>query len=81
MGPRDDDRHWAGNVLRYTPDHVNAQHAGGHNTPENLVASCGACQFQKGSCTLEELGLLHPAEPTPDVTWSGLYGRLGRAEA
>jgi hypothetical protein len=80
-GPRDDDRHWAGSVLRYSPDHMVPHHAGGNSEPENLVASCGVCQFMKGSCTLGELGLTTPTEQPPDPTWTGLFGRLGRSEA
>ncbi len=59
-----------------SPDHVVPVSAGGEHTRENLVTSCGACNYQaKGDCTLEELGLAVPEQPTPDHSWDGLVER------
>lgn len=59
-----------------SPDHIVPVSAGGEHTKENLVTSCGACNYQaKGDCTLEELGLAAPEQPTPDDSWDGLVGR------
>lgn len=57
------------------PDH---RGQGGANDPENIVISCGGCNYNKGTCTLAELGLRHPDER--DILlddWHGLNGRLG----
>jgi len=61
-------------VYRMAPDHVHPLSAGGSNTIDNLVASCGACNYQwKADCTLDELkGTVR--EPTA-TDWDGLVGR------
>lgn len=47
-------------VFRMAPDHVVPLAAGGPTTMENLVAACGACNYQwKGDCTLDELVTSH----------------------
>ena len=70
--------HPAAYLLRYTPDHVVPRSAGGTNEPSNVVAACGTCQYAKGSCTLDELGLTNPFDRPPRVdSWDGLAGRFG----
>lgn len=65
-------------VLRLTWDHVLARSQGGANDPENIVISCGGCNYNKGTCTLAELGLKHPDERAILLdAWDGLNGRLG----
>ncbi len=62
----------------YTPDHVVPWHAGGTGEIDNLVASCGTCNYMKGSCSIEELDLLDPRLYAPVVDgWHGLSGVLG----
>jgi hypothetical protein len=64
-------------LFRMTPDHVVPRSAGGADDMSNLVASCGACNFQaKGDCSLEELGLGDPfgRDPVRDG-WNGLQRR------
>lgn len=79
-GSKDASRHGLGLVLRYTPDHVFPWRLGGTNDPDNLVATCSTCNFQKGSCTLEELGLTDPRTRPPVVdSWSGYSGVLAKA--
>ncbi len=61
-------------VFRMAPDHVVPLAAGGATSMDNLVAACGACNYQwKGDCTLDELDgeLREPADPG----WDGLVGR------
>jgi hypothetical protein len=73
--------HPAAYLLRYTQDHMVPRSAGGTNEPSNVVAACGTCQFQKGDCTLDELGLANPFDRPPTVDgWDGLAGRFGRIE-
>ncbi len=70
--------HPAAYLLRYTPDHVVAYSTGRDNSAENLVACCATCQYQKGSCSLEELGLANPlTRPATRDRWDGLAGRFG----
>jgi hypothetical protein len=64
-----------------SPDHIIPVSAGGEHSLENLVTSCGACNYQaKGDCTLEELGLVPPEPPLPDESWDGLLGRPATAK-
>jgi hypothetical protein len=73
------ERHPCWRALRITWDHVDPFWAGGTHGDENLVAACGACNFQaKGSCTLDELGLEDPRTYEPLIDeWDGLAGWLG----
>ncbi len=65
-------------VLRLTWDHIKARSVGGTNTAANVVVTCGACNFNKGSTSLEELGLQNPLEREPlKDEWDGLNGSLG----
>ncbi len=60
-------------LLAATVDHVVPRSIGGDNSAGNLVTACGTCQYNKGSCTIDELCLADPRErpPTPDG-WTGL---------
>jgi hypothetical protein len=63
-------------VFKMTPDHVVPRSAGGFDEVSNLVSSCGACNFAKSSCTLDELGLSDPCAREPILDgWNGLQGR------
>ena len=78
MGRTDFDSHRMQCVLRLTWDHVKARAPGGTNTVDNIVVSCGACNYNKGSTSLEELRLRNPLEREPiNDDWDGLNGRLG----
>lgn len=78
LGKPDLERHAAALVLRYSQDHVVPRSLGGSNDLSNLVATCGVCNFQKGSCTIGELRLLDPRERPPRIDgWDGLAGRFG----
>lgn len=67
-------------LLRLTWDHVEPLTRGGPNTADNVVTTCGPCNFQKSDCTLEELSLIDPRPggrpSTLQPAWSGLNGRL-----
>lgn len=78
-GPAEVVTHSAQSVMRLTWDHVVPRSVGGGNTAENVVVSCGTCNYMKGSCTLEELSLRNPfdRDPLPAPGWDGLDGRLG----
>jgi len=78
---RNGNSHPATVVLAATPDHVNPRSQGGGHEPENLVTSCGTCQYQaRGACTLEELGLADPRDRQPAVDdWNGLVASVPTA--
>ena len=43
------------------------------STPSNLVTACGVCQYNKGSCTIDELCLADPRDRPPAIDeWRGL---------
>lgn len=70
--------HPAYRVLRCTFDHVVPHSRGGANDSENLVTACGACNFNKGNCSIDELQLLDPrSRPVNSSDWDGLFKRLG----
>ena len=53
-------------------DHVHPQHAGGANTPDNLVTACGPCNYSKGRMRLAALGLADPfLRPPVGPSWDG----------
>ena len=62
-------------VGNLTLDHVNPSSRGGRSVWENVVASCGPCNHQKGNRTPSEAGmslLSQPGRPTPGGnTYSG----------
>jgi hypothetical protein len=80
-GNRNGNSHPATVVLAATPDHVNPRSQGGGHDLENLVTSCGTCQYQaKGACTLDELGLADPRGRQPVVDdWDGLVTSVSAA--
>jgi 5-methylcytosine-specific restriction endonuclease McrA len=60
-------------LLSASADHVVPRRIGGDNSADNVVTACGTCQYNKGSCTIDELALIDPRErpPAPDG-WTGL---------
>ncbi|MBT9557733.1 MAG: HNH endonuclease [Myxococcales bacterium] len=60
-------------------DHVVPHSSGGSNELENLVVTCGPCNFGKKNFTLDELGLLDPRHTPPVPSrWDGLERVLRR---
>lgn len=77
MGPQVLTVHPMQLALRLTWDHVEPWWSGGASDETNVVASCGACNFNKKDCSLDELALTDPRDRPPASGWDGLYGRLG----
>jgi hypothetical protein len=58
-------------------DHVVPHSAGGENSLENLIVTCGPCNFGKVNYSLEELSLIDPREFQPiRSSWDGLERAL-----
>lgn len=73
-------RNSAFNVLASSLDHILPHSRGGDNSPQNLVAACGGCQFGRMQYTLEEVGFTDPRTRAPVIdSWDGLE-RLVRAK-
>lgn len=65
--------HCALNTLCSSLDHVLPHSRGGTNDRENLVATCGPCQFGRNYWTLDEVGIEDPRTRAPIVdSWDGL---------
>lgn len=63
-------------IFALSPDHVVPLAAGGDNTPANVVTACGTCNYAKGHCLLDELGLIDPRSRQLIADgWRGLVGR------
>ncbi len=57
-------------------DHVIPWNIGGRTNPENLVASCGACNYGKDGYTCEQIGIIDPFKSLPiQDGWDGLVSR------
>lgn len=52
-------------IFGQSPDHVVPLAAGGDNTVQNIVSACGACNYAKSSCSIEELGARRPVQWRP----------------
>jgi 5-methylcytosine-specific restriction endonuclease McrA len=77
-GRKNTDCHHGMAALRVSLDHVLPHSRGGTNDPENLITTCGPCQFGRGYWTLGEVGILDPRERPPVLDeWDGLM-RLRR---
>ncbi|MGQ0564534.1 MAG: HNH endonuclease [Gemmobacter sp.] len=62
-------------------DHVVPLTRGGANDADNIVASCGPCNFMKWDYHLEELGILDPRSRSPvSSCWDGLTRLMGGPE-
>lgn len=72
-GPKNDQQHVAFQTLWVQYDHVVPHSAGGNNDLDNLVITCGPCNFGRMAYTLEEVGLVDPRSREPvRSTWDGL---------
>ena len=72
-GPKNDQQHVAFQTLWAQYDHVVPHSAGGNNDLENLVVTCGPCNFGRMAYTLEEVCLADPRDREPvRSTWDGL---------
>jgi hypothetical protein len=78
-GPRNIDTH--GIVIIFNPvaDHVTPWNLGGMTNLDNLVASCGPCNYGKDRFTIEQIGIENPFLRNPVVdSWDGLLSQLKR---
>lgn len=72
-GPKNAQQHVAFQTMWAQYDHVVPHSAGGGNDLENLVISCGPCNFGRMAYTLEEVGITDPRKREPlRSTWDGL---------
>jgi 5-methylcytosine-specific restriction endonuclease McrA len=70
-------RHAAFQCMWMQFDHVLPHSRGGDNSIDNVVVTCGPCNFGRMQYTLEELGLLDPRQRPPQKTdWDGLERML-----
>ena len=59
-------------------DHVLLHSRGGPTDLDNLIITCGACNFGRSDWTLEEVGLMDPrARPITRTDWDGLERFVG----
>jgi 5-methylcytosine-specific restriction endonuclease McrA len=81
VAARLDDRgcqHSALAALRASIDHVVPFRRGGTNDPDNLVTTCGPCQFGRGHWLLEECDLEDPRKYPPlNDSWDGVIRLRG----
>jgi hypothetical protein len=71
-------QHYAFGALRASVDHVVPFRRGGTNEKENLVTTCGPCQFGRGHWLLEECELEDPRRYPPLTgPWDGLIRLRG----
>ena len=74
-------QHSAFQALWLQFDHVVPLTRSGTNDVDNVVASCGPCNFMKWDYHLEELGVIDPRSRTPVTScWDGLTRLLGGVE-
>jgi len=72
-GPKNAQQHVAFQTMWAQYDHVVPHSAGGGNDLDNLVVSCGPCNFGRMAYTLEEVNLVDPREREPvQSAWDGL---------
>lgn len=72
-GPKNAQQHVAFQTLWAQYDYVVPHSAGGSNDLDNLVLTCGPCNFGRMAYTLEEVGLVDPRGREPiRSTWDGL---------
>jgi hypothetical protein len=72
-GPKNAQQHVAFQTMWAQYDHVVPHSAGGHNDLDNLVVSCGPCNFGRMAYTLEEVNLIDPRNREPvQSAWDGL---------
>jgi 5-methylcytosine-specific restriction endonuclease McrA len=72
-GDKEIQQHAAFQAMWAQYDHVVPHAKGGTNDLDNLVLTCAACNFGRGSYTLEEVGVADPRSRPPIRTaWDGL---------
>lgn len=72
-GPANADQHAAFQCMWLQFDHVLPNSRGGESSIDNVVVTCGPCNYGRREWTVEEVGLIDPRsiEPSPRL-WDGL---------
>lgn len=74
---RNAEQHAAFQLMWMQFDHVVPHSRGGRTDIENVVVTCAPCNYGKGDCMLEELGLIDPrSRPGVRTSWDGLERML-----
>ena len=74
---RNAEQHAAFQLMWMQFDHVVPHSRGGRTDIENVVVTCAPCNYGKGDCMLEELGLNDPRlRPAVRTSWDGLERML-----
>ncbi|MGH2508820.1 MAG: HNH endonuclease [Ktedonobacteraceae bacterium] len=72
-GRKESEQHSAFQAMWAQYDHIVPHAKGGTNDLENIVLACAACNFGRGSYTLEEVGVSDPRKRPPlRGAWDGL---------
>jgi hypothetical protein len=72
-GTKNWEQHAALQTMWLQYDHIVPHSRGGQTTLENMVITCGPCNFGRMEYTLEEVGLTDPRERAPAISnWDGL---------
>ena len=76
-GPTNLDTHGIIHIFNPVADHVIPWNLGGRTSPDNLVSSCGPCNYGKAGYTIEQIGIHNPLLRDPIVdNWDGLTSYL-----
>ncbi len=74
-GTRNVDMHAALLCMWAQYDHLVPHSRGGTSEFDNVVLTCGPCNWDRGEATLEEVGIVHPDNHEPRRgDWDGLEG-------
>lgn len=75
-----DEQHAAFQAMWLQFDHVVPHSHGGRSSLDNIVVTCGLCNYGKDRYTLAQLGLSDPRARDPEpCSWDGLQRLLGSA--
>lgn len=76
-GPTNMDTHGIIHIFNPVADHVVPWNLGGMTNEENLVSSCGPCNYGKAGYTVEQMGIGDPRDRPPiRDDWDGLLSRV-----
>lgn len=76
-GRRNAEQHAALQCLWLQYDHLLPNQRGGSSDIENMVVTCGPCNFGRMEHTVEEARLMNPLERLPEPSWVGYYSWCG----
>jgi 5-methylcytosine-specific restriction endonuclease McrA len=77
MGRTNPTQHAAFQCMWLQFDHVVPHSRGGDNSVDNVVVTCGPCNYGRAERTLDELGLIDPRQkPVQKTDWDGLERML-----